>query len=122
MNKHTLVVGASPNPARYSHLAINRLLSHDQPVMAYGLRAGEVEGVPIETDQQAFLGKEIDTITLYVGSRRQEPLMDWIVQLAPRRVIFNPGTENPVFEQKLREAGIEVVIACTLVMLSMQSY
>jgi predicted CoA-binding protein len=122
MNKHTLVVGASLNPARYSHLAINRLLSHDQPVMAYGLREGEVAGVPIETDQEAFLGKEIDTITLYVGSRRQEPLMDWIVQLAPRRVIFNPGTENPIFEQKLREAGIEVVIACTLVMLSMQSY
>lgn len=122
MKDTTLVVGASLKPYRYSHIAINRLLAHDEPVMAYGLRSGEVSGVPIHTDQHFFSDKDIHTVTLYVGPQRQEPLIDWIVDLAPRRVIFNPGTENPSFEQKLRDAGVEVLEACTLVMLSTRQY
>ncbi len=122
MNKTTLVVGASLNPARYSYLAIQRLVSHKQAVMAYGLRKGEVAGVAIETDQHFFLDKDIQTITLYVGAERQAPLYDWILQLNPQRVIFNPGTENPEFENRLRNAGVEVLEACTLVMLSTGQY
>lgn len=122
MSDMTLVVGASLNPARYSYLAVNRLLSYNQPVMAYGLKSGEISGVTIETDQHFFLDKNIHTVTLYVGAQRQGPLVDWIMQLAPKRVIFNPGTENPSFEEKLREAGVEVLEACTLVMLSTRQY
>jgi predicted CoA-binding protein len=90
--------------------------------MAYGLKSGEISGVTIETDQHFFLDKNIHTVTLYVGAQRQGPLVDWIMQLAPKRVIFNPGTENPTFERQLREAGVEVLEACTLVMLSTRQY
>ena len=122
MSEMTLVVGASLNPIRYSNIAIKRLLAYDKAVMAFGLRKGEVDGIPIETDQHFFLDKDIHTVTLYVGPARQAPLFDWLIQLAPKRVIFNPGTENPVFEDMLHEAGIEVVPACTLVMLATHQY
>jgi predicted CoA-binding protein len=122
MTKKTLVVGASLNPARYSHMAIQRLVQHQQPVLAYGLREGEVAGVPIHTDLSVFSDQEIDTVTLYVGPRNQAPLYDKILKLEPKRVIFNPGTENPSFEEKLKEAGVETLQACTLVMLSVGHY
>ncbi len=120
--RKTLVIGASTNPSRYAHIAINRLLQNGQPVLAYGLREGEVSGVPIWTDQSLIKAEEVDTITLYVGARRQPPLYDWILSLSPRRVIFNPGTENPEFAQTLKEAGITPVEACTLVMLGLGQY
>jgi predicted CoA-binding protein len=118
----TLVVGASPNPARVSYTAIHRLLSEGQSVIAYGIRQGHVGDVPIITDKEAITG-DFDTITLYVGPGRQdEELKDWIVSLGTKRVIFNPGTENYEFEERLRGIGVEVLRACTLVMLSIGAY
>lgn len=120
MKKKTLVIGASTNPARYSYLAMNRLVSHKQPTVAIGLRKGNVAGVEIETEKLPF--QDVDTVTLYLGPKRQPEYYDYILSLDPKRVIFNPGTENPEFYQLLREHGIEVEVACTLVMLGTNQY
>ena len=118
--KKTLVIGASTNPNRYSYLAIQRLVSAQQPVVALGLRKGVVEGVTIETEKLPF--ENIDTVTLYIGLRHQPEYYEYIVSLKPKRVIFNPGTENPEFYRMLRENNIEVEVACTLVLLSTNQY
>ncbi|MEO2127314.1 MAG: CoA-binding protein [Christiangramia sp.] len=120
MKKKTLVLGASLNPSRYSNLAIHKLVSSGQPVVAVGLRNGEVAGVNIETKKMPF--EDVDTITLYLNARRQEEYYDYIVSLKPKRVIFNPGTENPELYQILRKNRIAFENACTLVMLSTRQY
>ena len=117
--KKTLVVGASPKPSRYSYEAVTRLRHHSHPVYAYGLREAEVLGVSISN---VWPKEEFDTVTLYLNPRRQEEYMDRIVELKPNRVIFNPGTENPEFQKRLIKAGIDVEVACTLVMLSLGNY
>ena len=122
MNKPTLVLGASTNPARYSHRAIEMLREEEHEVLALGLRTGEVQGVHIQTDPAELANKEVDTLTLYLNPKRQEAYKSWIKTLAPKRVIFNPGTENPAFAQELEAAGIEPVFACTLVMLRTGQY
>jgi predicted CoA-binding protein len=119
-SKVTLVVGASENTSRYSNIAIKRLLDYQLPVVAVGMKKGIVEGVFIETDFSNF--KNIDTVTLYVGPQNQEELIPKILALNPRRIIFNPGTENPLFIKKAKQNGIETEIACTLVLLSLDSY
>ncbi|WP_435577436.1 CoA-binding protein [Gilvibacter sp.] len=116
----TLVLGASLKSNRYSYYAIERLVAHDQPVVAIGLRAGTVAGIPIETTPVPFDG--IDTVTLYLNPQRQQQYYDYIIGLKPRRVIFNPGTENLEFENKLRANGILADRACTLVLLSTNQY
>ncbi len=116
----TLVIGASLKPERYSHLAIKELVSNNFPVAAMGLREGIVAGINIEKPLYPFEG--IHTVTLYLGPRNQPPYYDYILDMKPVRVIFNPGTENDEFEQQLTAAGIGVVKGCTLVMLSNRSY
>lgn len=116
----TLVMGASPNPSRYSHMAILRLLKHNHDVVAVGLRSGDIEGVKIQKGQPQI--PDVHTITMYVGKRNQLPLYNYILSLRPKRVIFNPGAENPELESKLSEQGAEVLRACTLVMLSAGQY
>ncbi|GHA39698.1 CoA-binding protein [Salinimicrobium marinum] len=120
MKKKTLVLGASENPSRYSNIAINRLASHKQPVVAIGLREGSVAGVSIQKEKVPF--EDVDTVTLYLGPPRQEEYYDYIVSLRPKRVIFNPGTENPEFYRLLQRENIEVEVACTLVLLSTNQY
>jgi len=118
--KKTLVLGASLNSSRYSNLAINRLVNHDHAVEAVGLRKGEVAGVSISTEKKDF--NNIDTVTLYLNPKRQEEYYDYIVSLKPKRVIFNPGTENPELYKILKENNIESEVACTLVLLGTNQY
>ena len=120
MSKKTLVIGASTNRSRYSNIAINRLTSANIPTVAIGLRPGEVAGINIETEKIPF--KDINTVTLYLGPPRQEEYYDYVISLAPKRVIFNPGTENPEFYKLLKENDIEVEVACTLILLSTKQY
>ncbi len=121
MNKPTtLVIGASENPNRYSNMAIKMLRKHDYPVKALGLREGKV--LDVEIKKPGFEFKDIDTVTLYVGPQNQPAYYDYILNLKPRRVIFNPGTENLAFEKALTNAGIETEQACTLVLLSTGAY
>lgn len=118
----TLVVGASTQPWRYAFQAIHTLRQHGHQVYAYGKRAGTVAEVLIHTDRTQIPTEEIDTVTLYVNPMRQSDLYDWLVAIKPRRVIFNPGSENPELIQLLRNHGIAPVGACTLVMLSTGQY
>lgn len=120
MDKKTLVIGASTNPARYSNMAINRLVEHKQTVVAVGLKKGVVAGVPIATEKENFEG--INTVTLYLNPKRQEEYYDYILSLHPERVIFNPGTENPEFYKILREHDTDYEAACTLVLLGTNQY
>ena len=118
--KKTLVLGASLNPSRYSHLAINRLVNNNYEVVAIGLRKGIVAGVEISKEKKPYI--DINTITLYLNPQRQKEYYDYIVSLNPNRVIFNPGTENPELYQLLSENNIESEVACTLVLLSTNQY
>lgn len=120
MKKKTLVLGASMNPSRYSNMAINRLVNYEHPVKAIGLRKGSVAGVEIYTQKESF--KDIHTVTLYLNPKRQEEYYDYILSLNPKRVIFNPGTENPDFYGILQKNNIKMEVACTLVLLSTNQY
>ena len=117
--KKTLVIGASENPARYSNRAIRSLRNNNHDVVALAKRKGQVEDVTVITE---FPEEGIDTVTLYVGPQNQPEYYSRIINLKPRRVIFNPGTENSDFIGKLEEHNIEAVEACTLVMLSIGNY
>ena len=119
-NKKTLVLGASTKPARYSFIAIEKLVDKGHSVLAIGQNAGEVAGIKIQT--KAIPLKNIDTVTLYLNPLRQRDYYNYIVEAQPKRVIFNPGTENPEFYQLLKLNDIKVEIACTLVMLATNQY
>jgi hypothetical protein len=118
--KKTLVIGASDNPQRYSFLAVNRLRGMGHPVVAIGRKPSKVGDVAVETDKKDFSG--IDTVTLYLSPRLQREYYDYIISLRPKRIIFNPGTENPELEDLAQTHGIEPLEACTLVMLSTGQY
>jgi len=118
--KKTVVLGASPNPDRYSYKAIQALVEHGVETMALGIKEGTVSGVQIAKELDVL--SDIDTVTLYVGPENQMQWRDAILKMRPRRVIFNPGTENPSFEQILKNEGIDVERACTLVLLATNQY
>jgi len=127
MLKATMIIGASLKPQRYSHSAIIRLNALDIPVIAVGLREGRVATTQIITFDTALakseaLKQDLDTITLYLNAQRQEEYYDFIIDLNPRRVIFNPGTENTAFSIKLESKGILTESACTLVLLATGQY
>lgn len=113
--KKTLVIGASDNPSRYSYLAVNRLRSKGHPVVAIGRKPVSVGDVAIDTEKKEFPG--IDTVTLYLSPGLQKEYYDYILSLHPRRLIFNPGTENLELAELAQAHGIQPMNACTLVML-----
>ena len=118
--KKTVVLGASDNPARYSYLALKKLQAHHHPIVAIGKKKGKVGEVAIQTDHLPVEG--VDTITLYLNPQNQKEYYDYILELKPNRIIFNPGTENNDLIKQAKENGIEPVIGCTLVMLSTGTY
>jgi predicted CoA-binding protein len=119
-SKKTLVIGASTNPERYSYRAVNMLVGKGHSVLAIGQKAGEVAGVKIQT--KAIPVKNIDTITLYLNPSRQRDYYNYIIEAKPKRVVFNPGTENPELYQLLELNDIQVEVACTLVLLATNQY
>jgi uncharacterized protein len=119
-SKKTLVIGASENPQRYSYLAVQRLLSHKHPVVAMGKKEGNVMGIHISKEKEMIPG--IDTVTLYLNPENQKGYYDYILDLNPKRIIFNPGTENEELETLAKNKGIQTIEACTLVMLSTGQY
>jgi len=118
--KKTLVLGASPNPIRFSHKAVKSLLRHEQEVVAVGFREGLID------DEKILVGmpqiEDVHTVSIYIGSSRQADYYDYIFSLKPKRVIFNPGTVNPEFMGRLKQAGIEPLAECMLVLLSEADY
>lgn len=116
----TLVLGASPNPMRYANLAIRRLRERGYPVLAIGKRQGMVADVPIQRELPP--DALVDTVTMYLSAANQAPWEDLLLALSPRRIIFNPGAENPAFAKRATAQGVEVENACTLVMLATGVY
>ncbi len=116
----TLVFGGSLKPERYSNIAIKRLVDNGLETVSYGLREGTVSGVPIDTSLLPY--NDIHTITLYLNPKRQKEFYDYLLGLKPKRIIFNPGTENEELAMQAKELDIEVIEACTLVMLSTEQY
>ncbi|MFM6926258.1 MAG: CoA-binding protein [Ferruginibacter sp.] len=119
-NKKTLVIGASENPARYSNMAINRLKNHQHPVVAIGNKKGNVAGIPVGTEKIQL--EDIDTVTLYINPAIQKEYYNYIISLHPKRIIFNPGTENDELAELAEKNNIKPVEACTLVLLSTGQY
>ena len=120
MKKKTLVLGASIKPYRYSYHAVSKLIESNIEVVAHGSTKGEVQGVKINDSLQYY--DDIDTITLYLNPTNQISFYNYIISLKPRRVIFNPGSENPEFYSLLKKNNIKVEEACTLVLLSTNQY
>jgi len=120
MNKKTLVIGASLKTVRYSNIAIHKLVKYKHEVVAFGQRSGTVESVAIDTELKQY--KDIDTVTLYLNPKRQKDFYEYIVSLRPKRVIFNPGTENEAFYEILKANHIAYEVACTLVLLTTNQY
>lgn len=119
-NKKTLVLGATTKPDRYAFKAINMLVEKGHTVLAIGQNTGEVAGVKIYT--KAIPVKNIDTVTLYLNPARQRDYYNYIIEAQPKRVVFNPGTENPEFYQLLELNNIKAEVACTLVLLATNQY
>jgi uncharacterized protein len=120
--KKTVIIGATPNPSRYAYLAAQMLTEYGHEIVPVGIKSGVVVDQPILDILKKPDIKDVDTVTLYIGPHRQPEWYDYILSLKPKRIIFNPGTENPEFEQKAEESCIEVVEGCTLVMLRSKQY
>lgn len=120
MKENVLVIGASTHPERYAHKAIHLLLDEGHRVYAIGGRSGTIRGVTIHT--AAVPLEHIDTVTLYLNPSRQQLYFAYIVQLKPKRVIFNPGAENEAFAKQLSAHGIKSETACTLVLLKTKQF
>ncbi|WP_339879708.1 CoA-binding protein [uncultured Algoriphagus sp.] len=121
-DKLTLIVGATTNASRYAYFAASRLTNAGVPFIPIGIKSGEVFGEKIMDLRTKPELQNIHTITLYIGPSNQEEWIDYLISLQPKRIIFNPGTENPVFFTKAKAKGIEVLQACTLVMLGSNQY
>jgi hypothetical protein len=120
IKKKTLVLGASPNSQRYSNLAVIRLRNLGHEVIAIGAREGNIADITIGTEK--FPIEKLDTVTLYLNPARQKDYYDYLLSLNPKRIIFNPGTENDELKALAVSKGIETEEACTLVMLSTGEY
>ena len=114
--ERVVIIGASDNPERYSHQAQLLLRQHGHEVVPVHPKLAEIEGVPVVADVSAISGP-VDTVTLYIGPQISLTLKDKLIALKPRRVIFNPGTENAALKEALTNAGIACEEACTLVLL-----
>ena len=120
--KKTVIIGATNNRARYAYLAAEMLAEYKHEFVPVGIRKGDVLGKSILNINEKPAVKDVDTVTLYIGPQHQQQWYHYILSLKPKRIIFNPGTENPEFYKTAKSKGIEAVEACTLVMLSIGSF
>ncbi|UXP32703.1 CoA-binding protein [Reichenbachiella agarivorans] len=115
--KLTAVLGASTNPTRYAYMAADRLHQHGHPIKLLSIKKGELFGEPFQNLRNKPDIEGVDTVTLYIGSDNLDEWQDYILSLNPKRIIFNPGTENEALASAAQAKGIETIEACTLVML-----
>ncbi|MBW6478585.1 MAG: CoA-binding protein [Bacteroidales bacterium] len=120
MSKKTLVLGASPTPTRYAYKAVKKLLSHGHEVVAIGKVEAEIDSVKITKEMIDI--PDLHTVTMYLNPEKQEPYLDYILELEPKRIIFNPGSYNPKLDKMASAEGIQVMEDCTLVMLDMDDF
>jgi len=122
MSKKTVIIGATTNPSRYAYIAAGMLTEYKHEIVPLGIKKGAVYGrqiLPINGRPEV---KDVDTVTLYIGPQHQPEHYEYILSLKPKRIIFNPGTENEEFEKLIEEAGSEALEACTLVLLRSGQY
>ncbi|WP_462248182.1 CoA-binding protein [Ekhidna sp.] len=122
MSKKTAILGATPNSHRYAYFAADRLTAQDHEIVPIGIKNGSVFGKEILNLRDKPAVSDIHTVTMYIGPKNQAEWEEYILSLKPRRIIFNPGSENQNLAEKASSAGIEVMNACTLVMLSTKVY
>jgi hypothetical protein len=115
--KKTVIIGATTNPARYAYLAARMLTQYNHEIVPVGIKTGEVFENDILDIREKPAIPDVHTVTLYIGPQRQPEWYDYIIGLKPKRIIFNPGTENDEFEKLAEAKGIEATEGCTLVML-----
>ena len=120
MDKRTVVLGASQNPGRYAYSAVKKLREKGHTPLPVGIRKGSIDGVDIQVGMPSI--EDVHTVSLYLSVKNQLPLYDYILELNPRRIIFNPGAENPELSRIAKSRGIEVTNGCTLVMLAINTY
>jgi predicted CoA-binding protein len=120
--KKTVIIGATTNPGRYAYLAARMLKEYNHEIVPVGIKDGAVFGEEILNIFQRPAVKDVHTVTLYIGPQRQPEHVDYILSLQPKRIIFNPGTENEEFIRRAKEQGVETLEACTLVMLRSLQY
>ncbi|MBT1703277.1 CoA-binding protein [Chryseosolibacter indicus] len=120
--KKTVIIGATTDQSRYAYLAARMLTEYKHEIVPIGIKKGEVFGTQILDIFQKPKVENVDTVTLYIGPQRQPEWYDYILQLKPKRIIFNPGTENPEFEKMAEQQGVEAVEGCTLVMLRSRQF
>ncbi|MCW5912935.1 MAG: CoA-binding protein [Cyclobacteriaceae bacterium] len=122
MSKKTVIVGATTNPGRYAYIAAEMLTEYHHEIIPVGIKSGVVFGKEILPIQSKPRINDVDTITLYIGPKHQPEHYEYLLSLKPKRVIFNPGTENPDFEKLVEASGAEAWRACTLVLLRSGQY
>lgn len=122
MSKKTVIIGATPNSSRYAYFAANKLVNYGHEIVPVGIKKGEVEGKEILDLRTQPRLEDVDTVTLYLNPFNQRDWEDYILSLNPKRIIFNPGTENPDLVEKAKSQKIETIYGCTLVMLSAGTY
>jgi len=115
-----IVLGATENPDRFSCKAVKALLRNDYEVVPVGFRKGFIKEIEILTGKPQF--EDVDTVLIYMGAKKQKEFYDYIQDLKPRRVIFNPGAENPELQDLLKSQGIETVKDCALILINTDSF
>jgi len=120
ISKKTVVIGASENPARYAFRAVHQLKNSGHEVIPIGLKPGAIGDIKILNNFPLI--EDVHTVSLYIRPSVQKNYEDYIINLKPKRIIFNPGTENPGLVRKAKAEGIAAEIGCTLVMLSIADY
>jgi hypothetical protein len=116
-----VIIGASKNTERYSYKAMKMLTEYGHQVFLVTPAYKEIEGNKTYASLDE-IATSVDTVTVYLSPQRQVALTDALLKLKPKRVIFNPGSENKKIYQALEEAGIDVLEACTLVLLTTQQF
>lgn len=120
--KKTVIIGATTNPSRYAFIAAEMFAKNNIPFEPVGIKKGMVFGKEILDINTKPIIEDVDTITLYIGSRHQPEWYDYLISLKPKRIIFNPGTENSELIRLAKDNDIETTIACTLVLISSNQY
>ena len=114
--KKTLVIGASPNRNRYAHKAVIMLHNIGVDVVPLGIKKGKIGGIPIQIEKKPVL--DIHTVALYINPVKQLEYYDYIINLKPKRLIFNPGTENSELQKLAIKNGIDAINSCVLILIN----
>ena len=121
-SKKTVIIGATTNTGRYAFMAAERLSGANVEFVPVGIKKGDVLGQPILPIREQPKIRDVHTVTMYIGPQNQPEWYDYILSLNPKRIVFNPGTENDVFQNMAKEQQVEIVEGCTLVMLGVGTY